>query len=56
MDTHCKYNKLIFMYPLRHMYFIRKQTYSAWHLLPCRQLHHMVLISEPDELPIRKRL
>jgi hypothetical protein len=58
IHTHCKYNKLIFMYPLRHMYSIWRRTYSALHLLPRWQLYHNIgiLILEPDKLPIRKRL
>jgi hypothetical protein len=42
IHTHCKYKKLIFMYPLRHMCFIRRRIYSAWHLLQDQQLYRRV--------------
>lgn len=42
IHTHCKYNKLIFMYPLRHECFIRRRTYSTRHLLQGRKLYRKV--------------
>jgi len=42
IHTHCKYNKLIFMYPLRHVCFIRRRTYSARHLLQGQKLYRKV--------------